>query len=198
MIDIYQLFENYGFFSFIGPFLVIFSLIYGSLRKTGLFGNVKKSEKLYVLISISIAFYYIYSLSTVEYTQRVLSFFFYEILALFFILIILGFIYSYFEAKEEGEAKPNIVAGLLTLTVIFAFLYASLSHSEEFGYHISNAISFIISSELIIIIFIFVAIILIIWWMTSPEKIETKKKTKGILITTDKTLEDLFKRIKET
>ncbi|MEM5880163.1 MAG: hypothetical protein QXQ16_02650 [Candidatus Aenigmatarchaeota archaeon] len=194
MVDIYQLFENYGFFHFIGPFLVIFSLIYGGLRKTGLFGNVKKSEKLYVLISISIAFYYIYSLSTVEYTQKVLSFFFYEILALFFILIILGFIYGYFEAKGEGEAKPSVVAGLLTLTVIFAFLYASLSHSEEFGYHISNAISSIVSSELIITIFIFVAIILIIWWMTSPGKTDIKKKTKEILSTIDSTFEEPFKK----
>ncbi|MEM4757908.1 MAG: hypothetical protein QW184_02025 [Nanopusillaceae archaeon] len=196
MIDVYQFFENYGFFSFIGPFLVIFSLIYGSLRKTGLFGSVKKSEKFYVIISISIAFYYIYSLSTVEYTQKVLSFFFYEILALFFILIILGFVYNYFEAKEEGKAKPNIVAGLLTLTVIFAFLYASLSNSEEFGYYINNAVISIVSNELIIIISIFVIFILIIWWMVSPGEIKTKEKAKNILVITDKTLEDLVKKVK--
>lgn len=194
-MDVYAIFENYGFFHFIGPFLIIFSLIYGSLRKIGLFGKAKNAEKFYVIIAISIAFYYIYSIATVEYTQKVLSFFFYEVLALFFILLILGLLYNSFKSDVEGKPRPNILAGLLILTVIFAFLYASISHPEEIGSSIEGAFSYIFESDLFIILILLGILIIIVAWVTSSGKTKPTQKAKNILITTDATLDDLFKKL---
>lgn len=196
-MDIYYILENYGIFHLFGPFLIIFSLLYGSLRKVGLFGKVKNAEKFYIVIAFSITFYYIYSISTVEYTQKVLSFFFYEVLVLFFILLILGLIYNSLKSDTKEKARLDILAGLLTLTVIFAFLYASVSYPEEIGIAIENAFSNIFASELFIILVIFGILIIIIIWVTSSGKSSPKEKAKKVLVTTDATLEELLKRISE-
>ena len=203
MIDIYYILENYGFFNFIGPFFVVFSLIYGTLRKSRIFGKVKNAEKIYIVISFILTFYYLYSLSTVEYTQRVLSFFFYEILTLLLILIAISFLFTIVTPTgEEKRISSSAISGIFSLIVIIAFLYASLSSPGQAGSgaasFMQNIWDFLITSGLLMVIIPLVIIIIVILWVTTPTKRSKsiKQKAKNTLIVTDTTLDDLFKRLR--
>jgi len=205
-MDIYSLLESYGVFSFFGPFLVIFSLLYGTLRKSQIFGKVKSVEKIYIIIALALSLYYIYNLSVVGFTQRVLSFFFYEMLAVLLILIAISFLFTAVSPKkEEGkvESKTSALAGIFGLLVIFAFLYASISSPSEVGESVSSTMygiwDFLVTSGLLLVIIPLGIIIAVIYWVTTPsseKKSSTKEKGKNILVVTDATLEDLFKRLR--
>jgi len=201
-MDAYSLLENYGIFSFFGPFLVIFSLMYGTLRKSQIFGKVKTVEKIYVIIALALAFYYLYNLSVVGLTQRVLSFFFYEMLTVLLILIAISFLFTAVSPKGEGgEPKTSVLSGIFGLLVILAFLYASISAPSEVGESVSSIVNgvldFLITSGLLIVIIPLFIIIAVIYWVTTPStgKKPLKEKGKKVLLVTDSTLDDLFKRL---
>jgi fumarate reductase subunit C len=145
---IYTLFSEYGIFTFVAPFLLVFSLLYGSLRKTGLFGKDNPNkEKLYAIISMVIAFYYLYNISDVIFTSNFISFFFFEVLVIFFILMIIALMAGLSEpyrGDEEFERyrqySHNVAVGFITLTVLFAFLYASSTDFNGLGAAAQNII----------------------------------------------------------
>jgi len=183
---------------------VVFSLIYGTLRKSYIFGKVKGVEKIYIVIALSLTLYYIYNLSVVGFTQRVLSFFFYEMLALLLILIAISFLFTAISPKEEGgkEPKTSALAGIFGFLVILAFLYASISSPSEVGESVSSAIygiwDFLVTSGLLLVIIPLGIIIAVIYWVTTPS-VETKpikERGKEVLVVTDTTLDELFKRLK--
>lgn len=147
---IYTLFSEYGIFTFVAPFLLVFSLLYGSLRKTGLFGKDNPNkEKLYAIISMVISFYYLYNISDVIFTSNFISFFFFEVLVIFFILMIIALMAGISEPyKEEDDEEfkrykqysHNVIVGFITLTVLFAFLYASSTDFNGLGAAAQNII----------------------------------------------------------
>jgi len=191
---IYNLFSEYGIFTFVAPFLLVFSLLYGSLRKTGLFGKDNPNkEKLYAIISIVIAFYYLYNISDVIFTSNFISFFFFEILVIFFILMIIALmagISEPYRGDEEFERykqySHNVIVGFITLTVLFAFLYASSTDFNGFGAAAQNIIIEIMLALiytgllpfLIIIGFLAAAI----YWVYHKEETPKKKRKKRYFV----------------
>jgi len=191
---IYALFSEYGIFTIVAPFLLVFSLLYGSLRKIGLFGrNNPSAEKLYAIISIVIAFYYLYSISDVIFTANFISFFFFEVLVIFFILMIIAIMASISEpyrGDEEFERykqySHNVIVGLITLTVLFAFLYASSVNFNEFGATAQNIILEIlftlISTGLLPVLIIIGIIAGALYWVLHKEKYPKKKLRRYIAL----------------
>jgi len=181
---------------------VIFSLMYGILRKSQLFGKVKTAEKIYIIIALILTFYYLYDLSIVGLTQRVLSFFFYEMLTVLLILITISLLFTAVSPKgEKAEPKTSVLSGIFGLLVVLAFLYASISSPSEVGLSISSTMNgimnFLITSGLLIVIIPLLIIIAVIYWAVTPStgKKSSKVSGKKVLVVTDSTLEDLFKRL---
>jgi len=190
---IYNLFSEYGIFTFVAPFLLVFSLLYGSLRKTGLFGRDNPNkEKLYAIISMVIAFYYLYNISDVIFTSNFISFFFFEVLVIFFILMIIALMAGISEPYKGDEEfqrykqySHNVAVGLITLTVLFAFLYASSVDFNGFGESAQNIIAEIllalISTGLLPLLIIIGFVIAAIYWVYKKEE-HPKKRRKTIKI----------------
>jgi len=205
---IYALFSEYGIFTIVAPFLLVFSLLYGSLRKTGLFGkNNPNAEKLYAIISIVIAFYYLYSISDVIFTSNFISFFFFEVLVIFFILMIIAMMASIsepYKGDEEFERykqySHNVIVGLITLTVLFAFLYASSVNFNEFGYTAQNIILEIlltlIYTGLLPILIIIGIIAGALYWALHKEKHPKRRKIKYYIFGPAEALYELPERTK--
>jgi len=187
---IYDLFLRYGVFTIVAPFLLVFSLLYGSLRKTGLFGRDNPNkEKLYAIISIVITFYYLYSISNVIFTSHFVSFFFFEVLVIFFILMIIALmagISEPYRGDEEFErykqSSHNVIVGILTLTVLFAFLYASSVDFEGFGAAAQNIIAEImralIISNLLPYLIIGGFVLAALYWVYKKDEPPKKKRKK--------------------
>jgi len=202
---IYNLFSEYGIFTFVAPFLLVFSLLYGSLRKTGLFGKDNPNkEKLYAIISMVIAFYYLYNISDVIFTSNFISFFFFEVLIIFFILMIIalmaGISESYKEEDDEfkryKQYSHNVIVGFITLTVLFAFLYASSTDFNGLGASAQNIIAEIllalIYTGLLPFLIIIGFVIAAIYWVYHKEERPKKKRNmKKIILAFDKDIKDL-------
>ena len=184
---IHNLFSEYGIFTFVAPFLLVFSLLYGSLRKIGLFGRDNPNkEKLYAIISIVITLYYLYDISAVIFTSNFISFFFFEILVIFFILMIIALMAGMSEPYEGDEefqkykqSSHNVIVGLITLAILFAFLYASSVNFSGFGEAAQNIILEIIvillSSGLLPIIVIIGILIGVLYWLFHKPGPQKKK-----------------------
>jgi len=194
---IYTLFSEYGIFTFVAPFLLVFSLLYGSLRKTGLFGKDNPNkEKLYAIISMVIAFYYLYNISDVIFTSNFISFFFFEVLVIFFILMIIALmagISEPYRGDEEFERyrqySHNVAVGFITLTVLFAFLYASSVDFNGLGAAAQNIIieimlALIYTGLLPFLIIIGFVAAAIYWVYHKEERPKKKRKLKTIIMAT--------------
>jgi fumarate reductase subunit C len=200
---IYTLFSEYGIFTILAPFLLVFSLLYGSLRKIGLFGKDNPNkEKLYAIISIVIAFYYLYNISAVIFTSNFISFFFFEVLVIFFILMIIALMASISEPYKGDEefqrykqTSHNVIVGFITLTVLFAFLYASSVDFNGFGASAQNIIAEIllalISTGLLPFLIIIGLIIAAIYWVYRKEPPKKKRKRKYYFIAPAEALYEL-------
>lgn len=215
---VYNIYQQFGIFDFVAPFLLIFSLIYGILRKTSIFlaknsNQEKNIDKIYAVIALSISLYYVYSISEVVFTQYFLSFFSYELIVLFFILMAIGLLNtsSAFKIKNQTgssednetlDAMRNIKAGItggLSLLVLFAFLYATMNTSNtQFGSQslsLLNAFYYILVDTGLIYILIFLGLMFgVIYWMTSqpnPQKKPIKEKAKKYLIVMPEELGEL-------
>ena len=191
---IYNLFSEYGIFTFVAPFLLVFSLLYGSLRKIGIFGRDNPSkEKLYAIIAMVIAFYYLYNISDVIFTSNFISFFFFEVLVIFFILIIIALMASIsepYKGDEEFErykqSSHNVIVGFITLTVLFAFLYASSVDFNGFGATAQNVIAEIlpalIYSGLLPYLIIGGFVIAALYWVYHKEERPKKRRKKRYFV----------------
>ena len=202
---IYTLFSEYGIFTFVAPFLLVFSLLYGSLRKTGLFGKDNPNkEKLYAIISVAIAFYYLYNISDVIFTSNFISFFFFEVLVIFFILMIIALLAGIsepYKGDEEFERykqySHNVAVGLITLTVLFAFLYASSVNFNGFGSTAQNVmveilLALIYTGLLPFLIIIGFVIAAIYWVYHKEERPKKKRNIKKIILASDKAIKELL------
>jgi len=191
---IYNLFSEYGIFTFVAPFLLVFSLLYGSLRKIGLFGKDNPNkEKLYAIISMVIAFYYLYDISDVIFTSNFISFFFFEVLVIFFILMIIALMASISEPYKGDEefqrykrSSHNVIVGFITLTVLFAFLYASSTDFNGFGASAQNVMTEIfltlIYTGLLPYLIIGGFVIAALYWVYKKDEPPKKKRKKRYFV----------------
>ncbi len=184
---------QYGIFTIIAPFLLIFSLIYGLIRKARLFGNKSESERIYAVISFAIAMYFVYKVGLVFFTARFISFFFYEMLVLLMILIGLSIFIGFGNSSQNSNLNRirTVVQGILGLTVVFAFLYAASYDPEGVGVWSQQIVEtiflFLIESGLLAILIIFLILFALIHWMTSTPKQTSlkdriKKTSEGVVV----------------
>jgi len=182
---LYQLFAQYGIFHLFAPFLVIFSLLYGLLRKSKLFGD---KEKFYAVIAFALTFYYLYSINIIEFTQRFFSAFFYQMLAMLLLLISISLFFD-----NIGGLKK--ISPLLGLTVFIAFWYASMYSPEGVGEATRDVIftvwGYIINTGLLIVLIILGGFVVLVKWLTTP--IKPKKERKTIRKLLEKIAEELEK-----
>ncbi|MGC9079231.1 MAG: hypothetical protein ACP5G1_00655 [Nanopusillaceae archaeon] len=203
---LYAAFSEYGVFSIIAPFLLIFSLMYGLLRKTGIFGRDNPArEKLYAVVSFALAAYYIYNLQAVIFTENFISFFFFEFLVLFFILMVIGLLSLVsrpYDPKDEAFNRykgyaNNAITGILGLLVLFAFMYASSVSFDEFGQTAAGALltilDFLINTGLLPLIIVIGLLIAVVAWVTKPpQPKKPKKKYKYIILAPGEAVYDLY------
>jgi len=55
--NLIEIAQNYGIFNFLLPFLLTFSIFYGILRKSKIFGSDEKAERINTIIAFVAAFY---------------------------------------------------------------------------------------------------------------------------------------------
>jgi len=183
---IYYLFNQYGIFTLFAPFLVVFTLLYGLLRKLELFKN---NEKIAVVIAFALTFYYLYNINIIEFTQRFFSAFFYQILALLLLLISLSIFFESFGGLKK-------ISPLLGLTVFFAFWYASMYNPAGVGDATRDVLTsvwnFLLETGLLIVLIIFGGFIVIVKWITAPSGSKPKATQRK---TVRQLLEDLANEI---
>lgn len=197
--DLFYLFKSFGIFTLFAPFLLVFSLIWGLLRKSSIFGPGK--ERLYGLIAFSISAYFVASMGLVQFTQKFFSFFFYEMLVI--LMILLTFSLFVPTPSSQGSGYGGIVMGILGLTVVIALLYASSTGGEQivdsnpFKAVIDILSNILIKTGLIYVIIFFVIVAIVINWATGSSSIDIKNKARDVLVITDKELEKMLENLRK-
>ena len=108
--DLVALAKEYGLFEFYLPFVILFSLMYGLLNKSKIFGDpkeVKKASTINLLISLAAAFYVMaYSPLGITLTEFFANFFTQTaviLVTLLAFMMIIGLLVP-LSGKEPGEA----------------------------------------------------------------------------------------------
>jgi len=180
-----HLLNDYGISTLFGPFLVIFSLSYGLLRKANLFG---KHERIAAVVAFGFSMYYIANIGTILFTQRFFAMFFYEMLALLLVLMVVALFWGG-SGDSVGETWRNAASGVLGLTVLIAALYAYMSNPEQAGTMSFDFMKFIydllFNTGLIVFVVLLVAFYILYKWLTAESDQQgtpsLKDKTKDFL-----------------
>jgi len=168
--------EQYGFFSFILPFLLIFSIIFLLLEITNVF---KRDENDIIGRRINVVFSFGFALTSISNTE-VISWLFYLIPnASIWILGIFLFILALGIASSKVE-MPRWLRGAIALIIIGAItVIAANAALGEYGNISLGPIDYSILSTAAAILIIFAIIIAVIAWVTSGAKEEGKETQAG-------------------
>lgn len=181
--------NDYGISTLFGPFLVIFSLTYGLLRKANLFRN---HDRLASMIAFGFSLYYIANIGTILFTQRFFAMFFYEMLVLLFVLMVIGILGG--TSREAPESWRTTASGILGMTVLIAALYAYMANPSQTG---SMSVDFLkmiytilFNTGIIVFVILIVAFVILHKWITSTpnnnrngDRPSTKDKVKNFFET---------------
>jgi len=177
--------NNYGISTLLGPFLVVFTMLYGLLHKIGIFKN---QERIIVAISFAFSLYYIASIDVILFTQKFFAMFFYEILTILLILLAFSIFAKSPEDRDinKRKSRQSAFSGVLGLSVVIAALYAFRGDPAGTGAVSQNILQtlyeYIIETGLFTLLVLVGTFILLMKWMTTPpKKKEDKKKWKSKL-----------------
>jgi hypothetical protein len=112
--------QNFGFFRVILPFLLIFSIIYAVLLKTGVLGDTKPAKSAAAVVAMVSAFLVIVYTPVVSAISTLLPQASFLILIVVFLLMVLGL----FGVKSETFGKSNKF--LLFIGAIIAVLFIAM------------------------------------------------------------------------
>jgi len=191
LADLVVLAKEYGIFEFYLPFVILFSLMYGLLSKSKIFGDpkeVKKAASLNAIISLAAAFYVMaYSPLGVTLTEFFANFFTQTaviLVTLLAFLMIIGLLVP-ISGREPGE----IFKGVAKYVVIFGALIGIGMFISSGGLNIfpgleeSTLPGISASSEDLFIIILLVLTAIVVWWVSKGEgKSEEKVKYVGVPI----------------
>tara|TARA_Y100000310_G_scaffold187010_1_gene187115 strand:- start:3698 stop:4258 length:561 start_codon:yes stop_codon:yes gene_type:complete len=123
--------QDMGFFDVVLPFLLVFTIVFGILEKTKIFGTEGKGDQpkknLNAMTAFVVAFFVLAAKEVVAAIQNSLPLVALVLLAILCFLMLIG---AFFTSKEEFnfmdffEGWKTPIAGLLLLSVIAIFLYA--------------------------------------------------------------------------
>ncbi len=129
-----------SYFMPIFGFLFVFVIVYALLSKTKLLGE---NTFINILISFIIAIIFAVTSSTQEYVQTVTPWFVVLIVALFFILIIIGLS----QQKIEDIMKPSFVWVFIVLLILVFLISAIKVFPAAFGSAWNDIIGFVTYKE---------------------------------------------------
>jgi len=118
-----------GFFIPIFAFLFVFIVVYAILKKTEILGS---NDFVMLLVSFILASFFIVQASLIEFVRFTSAWFSVGIIALFFLLAIIGFIPG--EVPKDFNVKVPAAIALIVLMIIFFVISA--------GYVFDLAINF--------------------------------------------------------
>ena len=193
-MDVLSILVNYGISTILAPFLLVYTLIYGLLRKTNLFSG--QTQKINSIIAFSLALYFVYKANTVEATQKFLSVFFLGILTLFMFLIAISFIL---------QNRPGLIlTGWLGIAWFIALMYAvfySPESVESLTYSVWDIVqTYIINTGALIIIIFLLSFFILYKWLTGTGPRMDKEKVKkafAVLMDEDTAKEFLREKFRE-
>lgn len=169
-----SLLSQYGIFTLILPFLLIFSIVYMITDFTNMLkinSSDEQGRRITIVFAFAFALMAIENQTVMEYLISFLP------NAAFVLLSILLFIMVITLYKKE-RTMPGWLKGLAVLLVILVILALGISamgvSSGVSSSSVSNLINELISSGLMWIIVIFVIFIIIIAWMVSPGQTNEK------------------------
>jgi len=122
MENVLTLLTQFGFFRVVLPFLLIFALMYAVIIKTGILGDAGKEtwvKGVVAVISMTIAFFVISSTPVVNLMMTFIPQAAFMILAAFFLLMILMFV---FPGEIPGEGMDKKVIGIVGVVLVIVFL----------------------------------------------------------------------------
>ena len=120
--NVLTLLTQFGFFRVVLPFLLIFALMYAILMKTGVLGDAANQtwvKGISAVVSMTIAFFVISSTPVVNLMMTFIPQASFIILAAFFLLMILMFV---FPGEIPGEGIDKKILGVVALILIIVFL----------------------------------------------------------------------------
>jgi len=123
--------QDMGFFDVVLPFLLVFTIVFGILEKTKIFGTEGKDnhpkKNINAMTAFVVAFFVLAAKEVVAAIQNSLPLVALVLLAILCFLMLIG---AFFTSKEEFnfmdffEDWKAPIAGLLLLSVVCIFLYA--------------------------------------------------------------------------
>lgn len=174
MINVSQqvltIFSQYGFFTIILPFLLIFSLVYLITDYTQI---LKKDENDTIGKRLTIVFSFAFAWLSLANQQLITYLISFLPNAAFWILSILLFIMVLGLYSKSESVIPSWVKGLAFLIAVFVVIIIALNglglnFGSGAGANSLDILGFLINTGLIYIIIFFILIIAIVAWMTSP------------------------------
>ena len=191
---LYSIFQAYGVFDLLAPFIVSYSLLHGTLRKSRIFGD---NEKAYGVIAFAISLYFIYNFAMLQFAQRFFAAFFYFVTLIFFFLMLLSLIFGSF--GQGGRQVSSWVVGIAIPIIFVSYLYALQSNPSQAA-SATNTLwkiiqDYLINTGLIIVIGTFAVFYIMFKWFTSPPKsVKPKEKVKKLFEEIDKIREEIMRQ----
>jgi len=171
MIDFYSLFyqlESMGFYTYVLPFLLIFTVIFAILEKTQIFGTVKVSGEDYPRTNINSVFSFILSLIVVVNTDVIYLMNIY--LSKMSFIIILAIMIMLLTAMISGGEWTGVTFGFGAILAVGAAIWSLVPY--QFG----MSRFFYISDQTISWLFLFGIIGAVFYYITKTPKPKNKNK----------------------
>ncbi len=167
-----------GFFDYYLPFILMFAIFYGLLKKSKIFGEDKSAEKINLIISLSASFYVtIFTPVGISLATFFANFFGGALIIFLTLLIFGGIIWMSFRisGKEKVELKEiknlNVITALIG-SAILIFIFSWAGGLSIFGVKGAQ----LAIDEVSVFIFIVIVLSLLgMWWMSKPEKEKSQK-----------------------
>ena len=126
-----QFLQDFGFFNVVLPFLLVFTIVFGILEKTKIFGleNKKPKKNLNSMVAFAVAFFVVAASNVVQAIQIALPWVSLVLIILVCFLLLSGMLFA--EEKDKDFALWDKMGGLskwfigiMIIAIIAIFLYA--------------------------------------------------------------------------
>ena len=148
--NLIEIAQNYGIFNFLLPFLLTFSIFYGILRKSKIFGSDEKAERINIIIAFVAAFYIlIFTPAGTTLASFFANFFGWSVIALLTLLIFGTILFMMYRASGKEKVEARIPAWILFpigigIVVVIFFLAMGSTQPFEFSFDETLASIFVI------------------------------------------------------
>lgn len=186
--DLVALAKTYGIFEYYLPFVILFSLFYGLINKSKIFGTGGLENRLGLILSLGAALY-VMAYTPVGFTMtQFFATFFTQTTVVLVTLLAFMMILALLVPLGPREGLRNIIEKHLGSVVLLGMAIAFGLFLSSGGLSIFPGIPFIVglSAQDLVILSLIVLTVLVIWWMTKPEEregllTEEEMKKRGVV-----------------